>query len=146
MDFIEPCFGIGHNLSLICQMTSEDIKHQLIIINTASARCDPINFMAFVLFHCDCVGVYPCPETDSQGLQITSHFSFPFNSDKGTGIALYIYISASKTCSLYQAVWRPCKEAWACCGRWASGLTERPGRVAGGRRAALQRGLSVLWP
>ena len=32
MDFIEPCFGIGHNLSLLCQMTSEDIKHQLIII------------------------------------------------------------------------------------------------------------------
>ena len=32
MDFIEPCFGIGHNLSLICQITSEDIKHQLIII------------------------------------------------------------------------------------------------------------------
>ena len=30
--FIEPCFGIGHNLSLICQMTSEDIKHQLIFI------------------------------------------------------------------------------------------------------------------
>ena len=30
MDFIEPCFGIGHNLSLICQMTSEDIKQQLI--------------------------------------------------------------------------------------------------------------------
>ena len=30
--FIELCFGIGHNLSLICQMTSEDIKHQLIII------------------------------------------------------------------------------------------------------------------
>ena len=23
--------GIGHNLSLICQATSEDIKHQLII-------------------------------------------------------------------------------------------------------------------
>ena len=34
MDFIEPCFGIGHNLSLICQMTSEHIKHQLIIIIT----------------------------------------------------------------------------------------------------------------
>ena len=32
MDFIELCFGIGHNLSLICLMTSEDIKHQLIII------------------------------------------------------------------------------------------------------------------
>ena len=28
---IEPCFGIGHNLSLICQLTSEDIKHQLIM-------------------------------------------------------------------------------------------------------------------
>ena len=27
VDLIEPCFGIGHNLSLICQMTSEDIKH-----------------------------------------------------------------------------------------------------------------------
>ena len=24
--FIEPCFGIGHNLSLICQLTSEDTK------------------------------------------------------------------------------------------------------------------------
>ena len=34
MAFIEPCFGIGHNLSLICQMTSEDIKHQLIISNS----------------------------------------------------------------------------------------------------------------
>ena len=31
MAFTEPCFGIGHNLSLICQMTSEDIKQQLII-------------------------------------------------------------------------------------------------------------------
>ena len=28
---IEPCFGIGHNLSLICQLTSEDIKHHFII-------------------------------------------------------------------------------------------------------------------
>ena len=26
------CFGIGHNLSLICQLTSEDIKHHFIII------------------------------------------------------------------------------------------------------------------
>ena len=38
MDFTEPCFGIGHNLSLICQMTSEDIKHQLIIITDLSAE------------------------------------------------------------------------------------------------------------
>ena len=37
MDFIEPCFGIDHNLSLICQMTSEDIKHQL--INTQPTMC-----------------------------------------------------------------------------------------------------------
>ena len=41
MDFIEPCFGIGHNLSLICQMTSEDIKHQLIIIINIKA-CEPV--------------------------------------------------------------------------------------------------------
>ena len=25
-ELFEPCFGIGHNLSLICQLTSEDIK------------------------------------------------------------------------------------------------------------------------
>ena len=30
---------IGHNLSLICQMTSEDIKHQLIIIIWARRPC-----------------------------------------------------------------------------------------------------------
>ena len=30
--FIEPCFGIGHNLSLIYQLTSEDIKQHFIII------------------------------------------------------------------------------------------------------------------
>ena len=38
---IEPCFGIGHNLSLICQMTSEDIKHQLnnnLLMNKTFAR------------------------------------------------------------------------------------------------------------
>ena len=27
---IEPCFGIGHNLSLICHLTSEDIKHHFV--------------------------------------------------------------------------------------------------------------------
>ena len=42
MDFTEPCFGIGHNLSLICQMTSEDIKHQLIIIIIIIIRKDPV--------------------------------------------------------------------------------------------------------
>ena len=38
MAFIEPCFGIGHNLSLICQMTSEDIKHHLIITKHVEKR------------------------------------------------------------------------------------------------------------
>ena len=33
IDMIEPCFGIGHNLSQICLMTSEDIKHQIITRN-----------------------------------------------------------------------------------------------------------------
>ena len=35
--FIEPCFGISHSLSLICQLTSEDIKHhfRFIIITNA---------------------------------------------------------------------------------------------------------------
>ena len=32
MDVKNYCFGIGHNLSLICQLTSEDIKYHFIII------------------------------------------------------------------------------------------------------------------
>ena len=43
MAFIEPCFGIGHNLSLICQMTSEDIKHQLIALNTVVGRVQSVH-------------------------------------------------------------------------------------------------------
>ena len=31
VSYIEPCFGIGHSLSLICQLTSVDIKHHFII-------------------------------------------------------------------------------------------------------------------
>ena len=31
---MEPCFGIGHSLSLICQLTSEDIKHHFIVITS----------------------------------------------------------------------------------------------------------------
>ena len=38
MAFIEPCFGIGHNLSLICQLTSEDIKHHFITIITYRSK------------------------------------------------------------------------------------------------------------
>jgi len=36
--YIEPWFGIGHNLSLICQLTSEDIKHHFTIIIRAQER------------------------------------------------------------------------------------------------------------
>ena len=43
MAFIEPCLGIGHNLSLICQMTSEDIKHQL-IIGKVTREAEPQGF------------------------------------------------------------------------------------------------------
>ena len=49
--FIEPCFGIGHNLSLICQMTSEDIKHQLIIVFVVVlvSRISSANYLPCVL-------------------------------------------------------------------------------------------------
>ena len=39
---IEPCFGTGHNLSLICQMTSEDIKHQLNILGGCTSHGGPM--------------------------------------------------------------------------------------------------------
>ena len=32
----KPCFGIGHSLPLICQPTSEDIKHHYIIISNSN--------------------------------------------------------------------------------------------------------------
>ena len=38
--YTEPCFGIGHSLSLICQLTSEDIKHHFIInVRTELRSC-----------------------------------------------------------------------------------------------------------
>ena len=37
-ELLKPCFGIGHNLSLICQLTSEDIKHHFIHPNRLAAR------------------------------------------------------------------------------------------------------------
>ena len=36
--YIEPCFGIGHSLCLICQLTSEDIKHHFIIIASVDVK------------------------------------------------------------------------------------------------------------
>ena len=61
MDFIEPCFGIGHNLSLICQMTSEDIKHQLIIIiiSLQSGVCMCVRACVHACV-CACVRVCVC--------------------------------------------------------------------------------------
>ena len=37
----EPCFGIGHNLSLICQLTSEDIKQHYLptYLPTGNINC-----------------------------------------------------------------------------------------------------------
>ena len=57
MDFIEPCFGIGHNLSLICQMTSEDIKHQLIIL-TDQPRLQPRS-ATITLSRCHVTTLFP---------------------------------------------------------------------------------------
>ena len=39
---IEPCFGIGLSLSLICQLTSEDIKQHYLPVSTDtdSGDCD----------------------------------------------------------------------------------------------------------
>ena len=34
---IEPCLGIGHSLSLICQPTSEDIKLYIIVVKLSSS-------------------------------------------------------------------------------------------------------------
>ena len=48
VDFTEPCFGIGHSLSLICQMTSEDIKHQLIIISCLHTDRSRKHSLAFI--------------------------------------------------------------------------------------------------
>jgi len=63
VDFIEPCFGIGHNLSLICQMTSEDIKHQLIIITTVkqlkTMKYENRSKITYYLFWLNYVVFYP---------------------------------------------------------------------------------------
>ena len=46
----EPCFGIGHNLSLICQTTSEDMKLYFIIINVTSVYVT--QFISAILGSC----------------------------------------------------------------------------------------------
>ena len=66
MAFIEPCFGIGHNLSLICQMTSEDIKHQLIIIIWVSTTFSTICWKFLVGQHKFCLP--PQPSADRSPL------------------------------------------------------------------------------
>ena len=55
--YIEPCFGIGHSLSLICQPTSEDIKHHFIIsVQSAfgSAHSQLVLFTVSIQFRLFC--------------------------------------------------------------------------------------------
>ena len=52
---IEPCFGIGHSLSLICQLTSEDIKHHFIIIWYGKV---PIKKAGFLAISITCKATY----------------------------------------------------------------------------------------
>ena len=47
---IEPCLGIGHSLSLICQLTSEDIKHHFIV--SGEPRTSTSTFCLFVYLFC----------------------------------------------------------------------------------------------
>ena len=57
---IEPCFGIGHNLSLICQMTSEDIKHQLNNNNNIYVIQMPFATPTFSAYQCSLPGLQFC--------------------------------------------------------------------------------------
>ena len=79
---IEPCFGIGHNLSLICQMTSEDIKHQLnnnfdcFLAQGWWLDCTPTTgFLQRCLAHtCRCL---PGPAANSKRHRFTTSFLSP---------------------------------------------------------------------
>ena len=61
---IEPCFGIGHNLSLICQMTSEDIKHQLNNNNIKAGICGSMIFFDFFFLKEWSISLAPSLEPD----------------------------------------------------------------------------------
>ena len=39
---IEPCLGTGHSLSLICQVTSEDMKLYIIVISLSLYQCERV--------------------------------------------------------------------------------------------------------
>ena len=39
---IEPCLGTGHSLSLICQLTSEDMKLYIIVISLSLYQCERV--------------------------------------------------------------------------------------------------------
>ena len=43
LSYTEPYLGIGHSLSLICQLTSEDIEHHFIIIINDLSSSSTIN-------------------------------------------------------------------------------------------------------
>ena len=68
---IEPCFGIGHNLSLICQMTSEDIKHQL---NNIRSTTSTTNYPRNISWNisCKCNASHVCKPMKSTSFASTS--------------------------------------------------------------------------
>ena len=63
--FIEPCFGIGHNLSLICNLTSEDIKQHF--TTTAASPFPPVSLQRQVV----CLLLRPVIMCSSQGRAYT---------------------------------------------------------------------------
>ena len=78
---IEPCFGIGHSLSLIRQLTSEDIKHHFIIIIT-HLQPPAAPFSPSLISLMVCLDV----KRHVYVLLITGHSHFPFhprNEGKG---------------------------------------------------------------
>ena len=46
----EPCFGTGHNLSLICQLTSEDTKQHFIIIKLKNNNNNKLQITWYTCF------------------------------------------------------------------------------------------------
>ena len=71
---IEPCFGIGHSLSLMCQMTSEDIKHQLNNNNNIHSPLPAMraHALASKTWICKWLGVWIGPDCGTK----SKHFFF----------------------------------------------------------------------
>ena len=87
--FIEPCFGIGHSLSLICQMTCEDIS-----INSSSLNVQGKILSADQVF---------CPTLCLYGCQYGWAFSFFYVCITSTCMFVYMHISSSSIRSSQRA-------------------------------------------